>query len=58
MELAGRPLSRFAWSAGEQWLLVADDRLLRLVSPTGTFDLTFKHTLEDCTAVRWLDERN
>jgi hypothetical protein len=58
MDLAGRPLSRFAWSADEQWLLVADDRLLRLISPTGAVDLTFKHTLEDCTAVRWLDEKN
>lgn len=58
MELTGRPLSRFAWSAGEQWLLVADDRLLRLISPTKAVDLTFKHTLEECTAVSWLTEGN
>lgn len=53
MELSGRPLSRHAWSADEQWLLVADDRLLRLLAPAAGVDLTVSHTFGDCTAVRW-----
>jgi hypothetical protein len=53
MELAGRPVARYAWSENEQWLLVANDRLLRLFSPTDNIDLRIKHTHGDCTAINW-----
>ena len=53
MELAGDPLARFAWSADEQWLLVANDRLLRLFSPRNNIDFRIKHTHGGCTAINW-----
>jgi hypothetical protein len=53
MELVGRPVARYAWSEDEQWLLIANDRLLRLFSPTDNIDLRIKHTHGDCTGINW-----
>lgn len=48
-----RPQSLPAWSADEQWLLFADDRLIWLHSPEQDITYPIPHTHAGCTAVAW-----
>lgn len=52
--VAGRPVDRFDWSADQQWLVVAADRLLWLVAPAFGYASTIPHNIAGCWSAAWV----
>lgn len=52
--VAGRPADRFDWSADQQWLVIATDRLLWLVAPAFSYASTIPHNIAGCWSATWV----
>lgn len=42
------------WSADEAWLVLAEDRLLRLIAPAHDYELPLFHNLSGCRTAVWI----
>ncbi len=49
------PYPVFDWSSDEQWLVLADDRLLHLIAPAYGYQRTIFHNLTGCRSANWIN---
>jgi hypothetical protein len=52
--VAGRPFARSDWSADQQWLVIATDRLLWFAAPGFGYALTIPHNIAGCWSATWV----
>lgn len=49
------PYPALDWSADEQWLVIADDRLLHLIAPEFDYKRTVLHNFTGCHSASWIN---
>lgn len=53
---SGYPFPRYDWSGDERWLVIANDRSLRLVAPAFAYERPIFHNLNGCHTAVWVNE--
>ncbi|MCA9936111.1 MAG: hypothetical protein H6662_01105 [Ardenticatenaceae bacterium] len=48
------PLPGLDWSADEAWLVIADERMLRLIAPAHDYEYTIFHNYTGCRSANWI----